>query len=93
MRFAFFRDIKIATNNFWNVEALTKSEQSIIDFLNFCKRFYEQIGCGTDYEVAHFINTLSAFLREEHALEEIIEFFIKKCLVQKTLFKNLYILR
>ena len=93
MRFAFFRDIKIATNNFWNVEALTKSEQSIIDFLNFCKRFYEQIGCGTDYEVVHFINTLSAFLREEDALEEIIEFFIKKCLVQKTLFKNLYILR
>ena len=53
-------------------------EQSMIDFLNFCKKFHEQIGCGTDCEVAHFINALSAFLTV--FLEE------------KTLFKNLYIL-
>ena len=49
-------------------------EQSMIDFLNFCKKFHEQIGCGTDCEVAHFINALSAFLTV--FLEE------------KTLFKN-----
>ena len=53
-------------------------EQSMIDFLNFCKKFHEQIGCGTDCEVAHFINALSAFLTV--------------FLEQKTLFKNLYIL-
>ena len=53
-------------------------EQSMIDFLNFCKKFHEQIGCGTDWEVAHFINALSAFLTV--------------FLEQKTLFKNLYIL-
>ena len=52
-------------------------EQSMIDFLNFCKKFHEQIGCGTDCEVAHFINALSAFLTV--------------FLEQKTLFKNLYI--
>ena len=57
-----------------------------------CKRFHEQIGCGTDYEVTYFINTFSAILREEHSLEEKIEFFIKKCLEQKTLLKNLNIL-
>ena len=53
-------------------------EQSMIDFLNFCKKFHEQIGCGTDCEVAHFINALSAFLTV--------------FLEQKTLFKNLYVL-
>ena len=53
-------------------------EQSMIDFLNFFKKFHEQIGCGTDCEVAHFINALSAFLTV--------------FLEQKTLFKNLYIL-
>ena len=53
-------------------------EQSMIDFLNFCKKFHEQIGCGTDCEVAHFINALSAFLTV--------------FLEQKALFKNLYIL-
>ena len=53
-------------------------EQSMIDFLNFCKKFHEQIGCGTDCEVAHFINALSAFLTV--------------FLEQKTLLKNLYIL-
>ena len=53
-------------------------EQSMIDFLNFCKKFHEQIGCGTDCEVAHFINALSAFLTV--------------FLEQKTLFKNLHIL-
>ena len=61
-------------------------------FLNFCKKFHKQIGCGKDCEVARFINTLSAFFREEHSLEEKFEFFVKKCLEQKTLFKNLYIL-
>ena len=62
------------------------------DFLNFCKKFHEQIGCGTDFVVTHFINTLSAFLTDEYSLEQRTEFFVKRCLDQKNLFKNLYIL-
>ena len=37
LQFVLFRNIKVATNNFRDVDALTKSEQTMIDFLNVCK--------------------------------------------------------
>ena len=37
LQFVLFRNIKVATNNFRDVDALTKGEQTMIDFLNVCK--------------------------------------------------------
>ena len=53
-----------------------RSEESMINFVNVCKRFHDRIGCEeSDCEVAYLIDSTLGFLMEDHCLDEKEDFF------------------
>ena len=57
------------------------SQESMINFINVCKRFHHQIGCEESVcEVAYFIDLTLGLLMENHSLDEKKKLFLVQCL-------------
>ena len=48
-----------------------RSEQNMLNFVNSTKKTHDEFGCKeNDCEIAHFINSMLNFLKENHPLDE-----------------------
>ena len=74
------------------INFFVRSKQNILNFVNSTRKTLDEIGCKeNDCKIAHFINSMSNLLKEDHPFNEKKGFFlasapkIKPCL-------NLYVL-
>ena len=67
----FFSAITKKLNLQGKINFFIRSEQNMLKFVSSTKKTHDEIVCKeNDCEIAHFINSVSNFLKEDHPLDE-----------------------
>ena len=76
-----------------NVHSVAVSEESVIDFLNFCKKIHTKMECKiSGRKMSNFIDPLFDHLKENCSLDEKKEFLFAECYHDRDFFENLFVL-